>query len=191
MTRYYEFEVSLDDIEPRIWRRFLLRHGASFLDLHYAIQDAGPWHNDHLFAFYANHRLEETIATAGEDSEPWTDEAMPAAEDVPLESFFKRTRQKCVYVYDFGDSWSHTVELKKIADLPEEFERRLLGGARAWPLEDCGGVGGYYNCLQVKTLSKQDLKKKENEHLLDYVEWVGHWDPEHFDLEAARKKFDS
>ncbi|MBW3665866.1 MAG: plasmid pRiA4b ORF-3 family protein, partial [Actinobacteria bacterium] len=49
---YLDVEVSLDEISPRIWRRFLLRDRASFLDLHHAIQDACGWDNTHLFAFF-------------------------------------------------------------------------------------------------------------------------------------------
>ena len=38
MPRYYEFEVSLQELQPRIWRRFLLRTTATFAQLHQAIQ---------------------------------------------------------------------------------------------------------------------------------------------------------
>jgi hypothetical protein len=51
MPSYYEFEVSLQGVKPKTWRRFQLRTDASFLDLHYAIQLACGWENAHLFAF--------------------------------------------------------------------------------------------------------------------------------------------
>ena len=37
MPTYFEFEVSLQGIKPRIWRRFQLRATATFADLHWAI----------------------------------------------------------------------------------------------------------------------------------------------------------
>ena len=40
MPRYYEFEVVLQEIQPRIWRRFLLRHRSTFAQLNTAIQES-------------------------------------------------------------------------------------------------------------------------------------------------------
>ena len=40
MPDYFEFEVELTGVKPRIWRRFLVPKGATFLDLHQATQDA-------------------------------------------------------------------------------------------------------------------------------------------------------
>lgn len=51
MPRYYEFEVALREIQPRIWRRMLLRTTASFAQLHQAIQDSFGWTESHLWEF--------------------------------------------------------------------------------------------------------------------------------------------
>ena len=40
MPRYFEFDVALQEIQPRIWRRFLLRATSSFTHLHMAIQES-------------------------------------------------------------------------------------------------------------------------------------------------------
>jgi hypothetical protein len=48
------------------------------------------------------------------------------------------------YEYDFGDDWQHTVRL--IALERRDFKLtypRCMGGARACPPEDCGGVHGF------------------------------------------------
>ena len=37
MPKYFEFEISLLDIQPRIWRRFRLTADSSFETLHNAI----------------------------------------------------------------------------------------------------------------------------------------------------------
>ena len=42
-ARFFDFVVELRGIEPRIWRRFLLRLDQTFEDLHKAIQDAAGW----------------------------------------------------------------------------------------------------------------------------------------------------
>jgi len=81
------------------------------------------------------------------------------------------------------------VELKAVLDLPETFKRRLVGGAQAFPPEDCGGVWGYERCLAAIGAIKAD--DFDEEELEETREWLGSWDPEAFDLEAARKEFDA
>ena len=43
MPSYFELDVSLQDIQPRIWRRLLLPNTATFAQLHVAIQDSFGW----------------------------------------------------------------------------------------------------------------------------------------------------
>ncbi len=51
MEQYYEFEVTLQEINPPIWRRVLIPLGATFADLHQAIQDSMGWLDCHLWEF--------------------------------------------------------------------------------------------------------------------------------------------
>jgi len=185
MGVYFDFEVSLARIDPRIWRRFLLERDATFLDLHWAIQDAGGWENCHLFSFRASPRARDEIAGEGRS------DFGPPARRVPLSAHFAKRGDRCVYVYDFGDGWEHRVRLRGVTELPETFHRRLLDGARAFPLEDSGGVYGYYGCLAaVGRIDPADLDIDPS-WLEEKAEWLPpDWDPEAFDLEAARQDFD-
>jgi hypothetical protein len=191
MPKYYELEVSLLRIEPAIRRRFLLAEDSTFGDLHEAIQDAFGWEHDHLYEF-RDKGGRQTIARADfEDSE---DEDTPTAEEVTLASFFKRKGAKCLYVYDFGDNWEHAIELRGIMEAPDQFERRLLEGARACPPEDCGGVWGYERCREIAAMSDDDFKAMKDRRgvadLQEQKEWIGDWEPERFNLAAVKKKFD-
>jgi len=187
MPRYFEFDVSLRDIEPKIWRRFLLRDSATFLDLHYAIQNAGDWGNDHLFAFYPKKSSGDAIA-GGDPLGGQFDGDEPAAVDVRLSSYFTARGRKCMYLYDFGDSWEVDITLKSIVESEEKFQRRLVGGARAFPMDDCGGLPGYYDCLVAVGAEKDD--SYDPDELEERRGWLGDWSPESFDLEKARKEFD-
>ncbi len=185
MLTYFDFAVSLDGIKPRIWRRFLLARDATFLDLHQAIQDAAPWDDYHLFAFSEPGRRGREIAASGEDGSP-----VPAAR-VPLAAVFANPKDKCLYTYDFGDGWRHTVELKGIKQEPETFHRRLTGGARAFPPEDCGGAWGYGACLAAVGALDVDEADLCPEMIEERREWLDpEWDPEAFDLAEAAKVFD-
>lgn len=172
MPRYYDFEISLAGVEPKIWRRLQIRSTATFLDLHDAIQAACGWENDHLFAFRTKGR--RNVAGLA------LDESEPDAAEVELSSFFNRHRT-VLYEYDFGDSWLHKLALRGATDVPESFHRRLLDGGRAFPPEDCGGMWGYEECVRVV---------RGGEDPEDRREWLGDWDPDAFDLETTRRRFD-
>ena len=177
---YIEFEVSLLHIRPRIWRRFLLRADASFRALHDAIHATFGWGDEHLWQFMEPGRRGAVIA-----GPPDVDDD-PDAADVPLATHFKRRAPaKCRYVYDFGDMWDHEIVGTKRTDVPGEFERRLLDGARAAPREDCGGLPGYHaDCAFVAT--------GKHPHLCsgDARDFIGTWRPDGFDLAAVQRRFD-
>jgi hypothetical protein len=174
---YYDITVTLDDVDPPVWRRFLITKDGTFADLHRAIQDACGWSNSHLFEFTSP--AGEPIAGLPDPDEG--DEAAPDAFTVPLSSVFTE-HDVCRYVYDLGDCWEHTVRSAGVVESGERFHRRLLDGGRAFPPEDCGGVPGYERCVEV-------ARGAEDEDGL--AEWLGDWEPERFHLEAARVDFDA
>jgi hypothetical protein len=59
--KYYEFEVELTGLRPRIWRRFYLTSGATFEALHGAIQAAFGWQGYHLYEFRVAGRRGEAL----------------------------------------------------------------------------------------------------------------------------------
>ena len=71
----------------------------------------------------------------------------------------------CNYIYDFGDHWDHEVKLKKVVLDSAKFKRKILDGKRAFPLDDCGGVPGYFDCADLITgVTKGNKELKE---------WIG------------------
>ncbi len=190
MPRYLDVEVSLLGVRPKTWRRFLLSEEGTFHDLHEAIQISCGWEGHHLYEFSENDKRRTSLAGPDlPDNEAFPfEEKAPPAHTVRRGSFFKRKGQKCVYVYDFGDNWEHLVELKQFAQVEDGFSRKLLDGSRAFPLEDCGGIWGYYHCLEA--LGVIDSQDSDELELEQRREWMGDWDPEQFDLDAVRKEFD-
>lgn len=183
MTNYYDFEVTLLDAQPKVWRRFLIRSNATFMDLHEAIQLACGWQNSHLFIF----RDTGGGVIAGLPSDEDFDEEEPDAADVALDSFFGKDMKTCLYEYDFGDSWKHNVVRMGSVDLERMFVRRLIDGGRAFPPEDCGGPRGYKECVRVAQGSSEKTISGPASELRT---WLGDWDPERFDLAKIKKIFD-
>jgi hypothetical protein len=186
MPRSFDLDVALRGARLRVWRRFLLSTGATFYDLHDAIQRACGWWSYHLFAFRA---VETGVEIAGiPDEDGWGDVEVPDAKGVRLQDWFGVGRKKVEYEYDFGDSWIHDVKLLGVVEHEEKHKRKLLGGARAFPHEDCGGMDGYRRCVTFVKTGKDPWGEGDDDGLR---RWLGGWHPERFDLEGVRKKFDT
>jgi hypothetical protein len=110
MPRYLQFEVSLVDIEPRIWRRFLLRETVTFNALSTAIQDAGPWAGYHLWEFCELGRPRRVIAGLPNRE---LDIRAPDARRLRVRYYFAHFGDRCLYRYDFGDDWDHEVKFEQ------------------------------------------------------------------------------
>ncbi len=187
MPRYFDLEVSLCDVSPRIFRRFLIRETASFATLHTAIQDACGWWNYHLYVFRTCQEYAPETDIAGIPDDEFDDEfPVPPAARVKLKAYFGRAPGGCCfYLYDFGDDWWHEVVLHGVQEHSEAFQRRLIGGARAFPREDCGGLTGYADC--VKAVAGDDAGLDDPDGLRT---WLDDWGPETFDLERIAMRFD-
>lgn len=70
--------------------------------------------------------------------------------EIPLSRRFWEPGVQGIYEYDFGDSWEHDVLLEGVL-IPEAGVKypRCWVGENACPPEDCGGVRGYYDLLEI------------------------------------------
>lgn len=190
LHRHYEIEIKLKGAKPAPWRRFLLNASASWQELHAAIQRAsGSWRESHLWAIHAGTSARGELLTAMElDNDDWA-ESMPAQfpPSAKMAQIVERDGQrKFLYMYDFGDCWEVTVTVRQIVDQPERVFRRLLGGALAFPPEDCGGIWGYQECVHLlcrdpATDDGDDAQRRG---------WLGGWRPDRFDFDRARLGFE-
>jgi len=93
---------------------------------------------------------------------------------------------KFTYIYDFGDYWEHEITVERILSSNEELRHPVcIEGKRACPPEDCGGVHGYYELIQI-------LKNPKHPEYRDHIEWLkGHaknyypYEPDQFNPEKV------
>jgi hypothetical protein len=79
------------------------------------------------------------------------------------------------YLYDFGDGWQHLLTLETLGGAGSLRLPRCVGGARACPPEDCGGVPGCEDFVSAIA----DPRHPEHAAML---EWSGNvYDPDAFD----------
>jgi len=188
MTRRFkdviQFRISLNEIEPEIWRRIRVPATYTFWDLHVAIQDAMGWLDYHLHAFRVKAPLTGATDTIGiPDPDGFEDDDTLRGWDIDLTDYLSPSNPRAEYEYDFGDSWEHTVLLEDV--LPREKSAKYpvcIEGARACPPEDCGGPPGYWKFLRAI----RDVTHKEHESMRI---WAGkQFDPTLFEKDAI--KFD-
>lgn len=176
-TRAVQLKVTLKYIRPPIWRRLVLPDNGSLGDLHWVIQKAMGWDNDHMHAFYIG-KVEYAGPETAEDCGVLCDE------DFSLHQVITRQGQRFTYEYDFGDGWMHEILVEKIEPVGSPIALpRCLAGARACPREDCGGVSGYEAMLEAKR-----HPTKERLSYWGEPSWVLEFEPEHFDLAAVNQR---
>lgn len=169
----YQLKITLRGARPPIWRRVQVPSDITLAKLHKIIQLAMGWYNCHL------HEFEVSGQTYGQPM-PEYDFDVLNEQRIRLNQFVTKEKFKFAYLYDMGDGWDHEILVEKI--LPPDPETRYpicIKGKRACPPEDCGGVWGYADFLEII----RDPKHSEHAEML---EWVGgQFDPELFDLEEA------
>ena len=149
--RVYQFKITLNDIRPPIWRRIQVPETYSFWDLHVVIQDAMGWLDYHLHQFDINNPstgMKENIGIPDDDFE--MDYDIHPGWEKKIKHYFSMDNKKAMYSYDFGDDWRHTVILEKILLRDKNIDYpTCIKGKRACPPEDCGGVWGYTDFLEI------------------------------------------
>jgi hypothetical protein len=177
-NQVYQFKITLKGTKPPIWRRILVPETYTFWDLHVAIQDAMGWDDYHLHEFTLLSPKTGRKVKIGIPSDEDVDYGWEvlAEWNQKIAHYFSSENSKADYVYDFGDGWEHSIKLEKI--LPRETGvayPRCIGGKRACPPEDCGGIGGYAEFLEA-------IGDPANELHEDMLDWVGgSFDPDDFD----------
>lgn len=168
-AKSYQLKITLRHSKPPIWRRVVVPADYDLGSLHYLIQKAMGWHNEHCHQFeirgrnYADERADcDGYSILDED-------------DVELNELNLLEGDRFIYWYDFGDDWYHVIEVEK-ASMDECDGARCIGGKRACPPEDSGGIYGYYNLLYA-------LKHANHPRHEEAIDWLGDdFDPEYFSL---------
>ncbi|BDU51537.1 plasmid pRiA4b ORF-3 family protein [Haliovirga abyssi] len=191
-----QLRIEIKGIKPPIWRRILVEDNITFLDLHKIIQIAFDWKGYHLYHFSPDNYDEVRILSMEDEFyEPLDlldfldlDESKDYEESkTKLNKFLKKEKDKMVYCYDYGDNWEHLIKVEKILDFDKKVKYPVcIKGKRAAPLEDIGGVYGYYDFMDA-------LQDENHEMHDDYIEmgykfYMKEFDAEEFDLDKINEK---
>jgi hypothetical protein len=183
-VKIFQFKVQLEEINPIIWRRIQVASSYSFWDLHVSIQDAMGWNDSHLHKF----RIENPVSKKEEQigiPEDELDNKIIAGWKESINNWFNLNNKTALYIYDFGDNWIHSIKLEEILPFDENIKYpRCIGGERACPPDDVGGVSGYYEFVEI-------MKNPSHPTHKEMTEWIDsdNFDPVQFDFRKV--KFDN
>ena len=102
-----------------------------------------------------------------------------------LNGLIKAHVKRFRYTYDFGDDWDHIVAIEKTQPAAYGQSYPLcVAGKRNCPPEDCGGVWGYAELMEI-------LADPAHPERAERLEWMGEedFDPEAFDIERTNARF--
>ena len=175
-VRMLQFRVSVKDIKPEIWRRFLVSSDTTLAELHKVLQILMGWDDNHLYAFVID----------GKRYSPATGDDDVAAKKnsirTKLSAFSARDAKSISYEYDFGDCWEVQLSIEaKHEGLQQNQLVECIDGSRHGPVENSGGSRGYMEKTKMYT---NPLHK----HHLEARRLIGpDFDSEAFDLERTNK----
>ncbi|MBC8181572.1 plasmid pRiA4b ORF-3 family protein [candidate division KSB1 bacterium] len=166
---FYQLKVILKGSKPSIWRRILISSNTLLPDLHKILQITMGWTNSHLHQF-----IHKGIFFSEPDEEYELDCIDYMA--IPINELLQKEGDKLIYEYDFGDGWEHEIILEKIiVEENNQIYPKCLEGKNSSPPEDCGGIMGYLNLLEV-------IADPNHEEYNELMEWLGvKFHPEKFD----------
>ncbi|MFA5657137.1 MAG: plasmid pRiA4b ORF-3 family protein [Dysgonamonadaceae bacterium] len=182
-NKTYQVKITLKGSKPSIWRQVLIPSDLSLPDFHKVIQTTMGWTNSHLHQFIKNRTY---YAPKMPDDIFWDEADNVDYSKLKISDLLKKEKEKIIYEYDFGDGWEHEIVLEKIENkVMDKKDVTCLKGKNSCPPEDCGGIWGYYDMLEI-------LKDPDHEEYEDYSEWLGvDFDPTYFDIEEVNEMLGS
>ena len=184
-NKIYQLKIALKGSKPSIWRRILVSPDLLLSDFHKIIQSTMGWTNSHLHQFVSGNSF-YTVRSPGDDFWDDMDNVDYEKEKIKISHFLKNEKERFIYEYDFGDSWTHSIVLEKILPIDKKKKYPIcVTGKMSCPPEDCGGIWGYMDMVDI-------LKQPKHEEYEDYVEWLGDdFDPKFFDKKEVNELLQS
>lgn len=180
-----EIKVTLNEVEPTVWRKFIINTDANLVELHMAIQKSMGWKNCHMYDFVVNNG-EKTFSPNDMSDLFGNEDDSADPSGVTIGDLLFIEVENIQYNYDYGDGWEHTVEIgKKVSPQPGTQYPLCTEGAGACPPEDCGGPHGYMDLCAI-------LSNPEDEDYKEMRQWLGKgFDPSKFSVAKANKELRS
>lgn len=152
-TQYYLIKVQLKEIEPTIWRRFVVDKNISLDVFEQAMRLGFGWYGSYLGVFeshgvyYVNRTHNRQNLRKEKINQPTRN-----CRDFHLDDILNTNNPSIDYIYDFNkDKWEHFIllENENYQSDPTPYSVHCIDGENNCPIENIGGVKNYQDFLQV------------------------------------------
>lgn len=177
--KIFQVQIALKGSKPKIWRRILIPSDLLLSDMHRIIQSTMGWTNSHL-----HHFIKDGAFYMVKHIDDFTWDEMNNIDykkkKIRISDLLKAEKDKIIYEYDFGDGWEHDIILEKVLPFDNKAKYPVcVTGKMSCPPEDCGGIWGYSDMLEI-------LKQPDHEEYESFIDWLGDdFDPEYFDKDEV------
>src|SRR5690625_563255 len=177
----YEFNITLEDVGVPVSRKVHIKKDASFYELHELIQAAFDWTASHLYGFYVlktNGIQKNGIEITADSAELLMEDSKQVIyrdKTERLSEWIKKPKDLVRYIYDYGDSWAHMIELVREVKLDKTTTYPVcIAAENIAPPED-----SRFELIE----GSLNLIAKDNQLLLmDVNEDIEYWEPYFDDL---------
>jgi len=183
-----DLRISIEDTEPLIWRRLLVPESLTLEQFHLVVQAAFGWENRHLYGIQTTDRTgRKRTITDTDDGQDGFRAGAPSG--VVLSELLDPAKPGTAfdYDYDFGDNWTHHVELVGSGKL-NPAELRFVDGANRGPVEDSGGPFGYRQLVEALADEHHPEHSEARSWTFQVTGKFGPFDPTGLDPEAISRR---
>ena len=189
----HKLKIELKYTEPKIYRTVIVPEFLTFHDLHNVIQCVMNWEDSHLYQFNLGAPYKsDSVALKNDQDDDLSFIFGRRFEkydslNTTISEFFNGQKKSLNYIYDFGDDWIHSIKALKKPTLEVEIPK-CITGENAAPIEDCGGVYGFYNLMETLNSKGKSIDKEDMRDLLGLGKKDTYESVYGFDLEKVNKK---
>ena len=165
-AKEYHIRIKLNNAPVPIWRELKLPSNLSLEAFSFIINEAMGWDGTHLHHFINKNVYYKSTTELYDIKEmgifpiriQYCD-----TNNFAISHLLREKGDRIKYEYDFGDSWLHDVWLKGVREYEPNEARTLtfVKGEGACPPDDCGGVWGYQELLELNQKKRKTADEKE------------------------------
>lgn len=186
-VRKFTVRVSLKEISPIVWRKFQCPSNISLRHLIELVIRLMGWENEHLNHIQTGSRTFYVPRCQDDPEMEWGHHLFQ--EDFMLSDILNEKGGTVRWEYDFGDSWLHEIRLSSIDEYKPDEPHDIVfkGGRQACPPENCGGVWGFRELMELydRHQAHKRLTLDEKERLVAF-DMIDGFDPEFVDESGCR-----
>ena len=165
----YQIKIELLYAPYPVWRRIVTLGQVNLSTFIYQMIAGMGWYDCHLHLLRIGTKEYQGVEEGGGYTLKDEFDDIEDAEMYLLSDVLKKGDEAYLN-YDFGDNWQHRLVVEEVFEEAPEGMRvpSCLDGGGACPPEDCGGVSGLEELVEL-----MDNPKKDPDEYKSYVTWLG------------------